>query len=99
MNDHVFAMSQQHRPRSTPLDGLEASRRVGWARFYDELERCGQLEAVNNMLRQRIHTLVPELLDLVDAVLTKRNVDAFAAAYRIRTLVDEFLEREARRGA
>ena len=74
------------------MEGLEASRRVAWARFYDELEHNGQLERVNNILRDRITTLLPVLLDLLDAVLSKRNVDAFAEAYRIRTLIDEFID-------
>lgn len=28
------------------VDGVDASRRVGWARFYSERERCEELERV-----------------------------------------------------
>lgn len=70
---------------------LEGSCRVGWAKYYEEARRADQLEHANTVLLDRVETLIPELLDLTDDVLFERNLVAFARAYRVRRLVDEFL--------
>jgi hypothetical protein len=76
-------------PYERPLEALDASRRVGWARAYAQQERAEQLAALNSVLRDRLDTLLPEFLDLVDAVLHRPNVEAFRRAYRVRALIDE----------
>lgn len=63
---------------------LDASRRVGWARYYQEREVAERLE-------DRLRTLVPAILDLVDAVLYEKNCDAFARAYRLDQLVQRVI--------
>lgn len=80
--------SDRHVARA--IDGLEASRRVGWAKFYEQLERADSTEADNEALRARLATLIELLFELTDAVLRKRNVEAFAVAYRVEMLVAEF---------
>ena len=95
MSFNAYIMAQSHyRHHPEPAEGLEASRRVGFALFYQELERANGLAAMNNQMRQRIDLLLEALFDLVESVLTARNVDAFAMALRIRNLIDEFGERE-----
>lgn len=76
-------------PYEAPLDGIEASRRVGWARAYAAQERADQLAQLNHVLRDRLDTLLPEFLDLVDAVLHRKPVEAFKLAYRVEQLIDE----------
>lgn len=78
------------RPRHYPEEGLEASRKVGWAKFYVELERADGYAALNHQLRERIEVLLEALVSLVDSVLTDNRLDAFAQAHRVRTLIDEF---------
>jgi hypothetical protein len=73
------------------VDGAEASRRVAWAKFYDELDHSQRLQVVNAMLRARTDDLVALLLELTDSVLHSRNVEAFAFAYRVQTAIDDFL--------
>lgn len=89
-----LGMARSFGPYEAPLDGIEASRRVGWARAYAEQERADQLAALNHMLRERLDTLLPEFLDLIEAVLTKPQ-DAFARAYRVRALIEEHMRGSA----
>ena len=77
-------------PRS--IDGVEASRRAAWAMYYTELERSNGVIAVNAMLRERVTTLLEWLIDLTNAVLDDKNLEAFAAAYRIREAMRRFEE-------
>ena len=72
--------------------GIETSRRVGWARYYDEAAHSRQLQLLADGLRERIETLVPEFLSLVDAVLYERNLEAFSQAYRVQVLLEDYLD-------
>jgi hypothetical protein len=100
MNDlNSLGMANTRRTRVTIVDaaaGLDASRRVAWARFYEEADRASQLSQANAMLRERLAILIPILYDLIDSVLSKRNMDAFAEAYRIKGIIEDYLERDAR---
>jgi hypothetical protein len=89
----MYAMTSpgQRRPHY-PAEGLEASRKVGWARFYVEQERADGLATINHVQRERIETLLEALARLVDAVLTSKNVEAFAFAYSIRVMLDRLEE-------
>lgn len=78
--------------------GLDASRRVGWARYFEEAKRANDLERAAAVLRERIDTLVPEFLHLVDSVLHDRNLEAFGQAYRVQSLLDEYVQHRAKRG-
>jgi hypothetical protein len=73
-----------------PLEGLEASRRVGWAMYYEQVDLNERQAVVVNSLRRQNEALLDELDELSWSVLTKRNIIAFAHAFRIRTLVDKF---------
>jgi hypothetical protein len=73
--------------RRDPVAQLDASRRVGWAKYYEQSEHVEQLEALNRVLRSRVEDLVPEFLRLKDAVLHERNVVAFNQAYRVEQLI------------
>jgi hypothetical protein len=91
-----YCMTPQPEPRrrlvsypDRPIEGLEASRRVGWARFYIERERADGLAVMNRQQRDRLDALLESLMQLVDAVLHERNLDAFATAYRIQALIEE----------
>jgi hypothetical protein len=70
--------------------GLDASRRVGWAKYFDEVEYSRQLQTLCDLYRDRIEVLVPEFLVLVESVLHERNVEAFNRAWRVQTLIDEY---------
>lgn len=59
------------------LEGIDASRRVGWARYFDAVEKQESAEILNR-------ALLDVLYELADAVLYERNLAAFALAYRIR---------------
>lgn len=59
------------------IDGIEASRRVGWAKFFEEAAANDQLEMVNGVL-------LDELNALAEAVLAGRKAEAFSRAWRIR---------------
>jgi hypothetical protein len=90
-----YAMSNGNpRSRHQPLEGLEASRKVGFALFYQQRERADGLAVINHRQRERIELLLEALLELVDAVLSARNIDAFAFALRIRDLIDRFIAEE-----
>jgi hypothetical protein len=69
---------------------IDTSRRVGWARYYSEAERNSHLQTLCEAYRDRIDVLVPEFLGLVEAVLHERNLEAFAKAYRVQTLIEQF---------
>jgi hypothetical protein len=71
--------------------GMEANRRVAWAKFYDERARADHLAVLNHVLRSRIEDLLPEFLGLVEDVRYERNCVAFARAERVARLVDEFV--------
>lgn len=70
---------------------LESWGRVAWAKWYDEVRHGQQLQQANDVLVDRIETLVPTLLELTDAVLFERNVEAFAQAHRVRMLIQEYV--------
>jgi hypothetical protein len=72
------------------IDGAEASRRAAWAKFYEQQGRTNAMGAIAAGLRSQVEELVPLLLDLVDSVLTRRNQDAFANAYRVRQAIEDF---------
>ena len=89
----AYRMTTTYRPRPQrhfPAEGLEASRKVGFALYYQERERADGLAVVTHQQRLRIDMLLEALLDLVEAVLRERNLSAFALALRIRTLIDQF---------
>lgn len=98
MTDYILGMASQYPGRRRPdaMEGLEASRRVGFAMFYQELERANALSIANHQMRERIDVLLQALLDLVNAVLSARNVDAFAMALRIANLIREFEDQHYR---
>jgi len=76
MRYSVPAMSIYHYQEGV-LAGIDASRRVGWAKYFDEEERNEQLETVNSALR--------DVLDeLADAVLYGHKGTAFGIAMRVR---------------
>jgi len=70
--------------------GLDSSRRVGWAKYYSEVEIGRQMQTLCDVYRDRIEVLVPEFLVLVDSVLHERNIEAFAKAWRVQSLIDEY---------
>jgi hypothetical protein len=76
--------------RGQTWEGLDAARRVGFAKYYAEMEHARQLEIANEIYRDRVETLLPEFLRLVNAVLYERNAVAFKYAYRVKTLIDQF---------
>jgi hypothetical protein len=76
--------------------GIDASRRVGWARYYSEAEHSQQLQALCDTYQDRIEILVPEFLGLIDSVLHDRNLEAFARAYRVQVVIEQY-ERNHRR--
>jgi len=82
------------RPRHYPDEGLEASRKVGFALYYQQRERADGLAVVTHQQRIRIDLLLESLLDLVHSVLTERNIEAFAFALRVQDLINKF-NREA----
>jgi hypothetical protein len=82
-------MGSTHPFPNGPMEGIEAARRVGWARFYAEQEHAEHLRVVNHQLNLQVDALFNELVDLADAVLTRRNPEAFAFAWRIRQLIDQ----------
>ena len=95
----TYAMTTNYRPRRPhcdTVDGLDASRRVGWAMFYEELDQRQRLQVVNAMLRTRADDLVELLMELVDSVLHDRNLDAFAVAYKVQEAVERFLRETGR---
>lgn len=59
------------------LEGIDASRRVGWAKYFDEHEAREQAEMLNA-------TMLSVLYDLADAVLDGRKFEAFGIAFRVR---------------
>lgn len=69
---------------------LDAMARVGWAKYYDELQMSTAFARENEILLERINTLMTALFDLVDDVLHGRNVKAFATAMRVSRLITEF---------
>ena len=64
------------------LAGMDASRRVGWAKFFTADEARAQAELLSG-------TLLSLLLDLADAVLYGRKAEAFSLAWRIRFRGDD----------
>jgi hypothetical protein len=75
--------------------GIDASRRVGWARFYREQEHAHTLEVQNSDFRKRQacidDTMIPLLLELVESVLHEHHFESFGIAYRIRAVLDGYL--------
>jgi hypothetical protein len=70
----------------------DASRRVGWAKYYQQAEESEQLRVAVHVLRSRVEDLVPEFLRLKDAVLHERNVVAFQQAYRVEQLIRSVID-------
>lgn len=91
--------TRQQRIHVEVAEGAEASRRVAWAKYYEELDRADRLATLKMMADARCEDLVEMLMQLTDAVLTKSNLQAFAIAYRIKEAVDRFLEHERKRTA
>jgi hypothetical protein len=58
------------------VDGIDASRRVAWAKFYDVTEYAELIERL--------------LLDLIDAVLYERHFEAFARAWQAKALFEHY---------
>lgn len=88
-------MPKRHRRRTVDgwqriVLGIDASRRVGWARYYSEAEHARQLQLLCDAYRDRIDVLVPEFLGLVDAVLHDRNLEAFGLAYRVQRVIEDY---------
>jgi hypothetical protein len=73
------------------VDGAEASRRAAWAKYYEELEQNRSLVQLNEILRDRVTVLLELLHQMTEAVLTKKKIDAFAMAYHVQEMIDEFL--------
>lgn len=69
---------------------LPASARVGWAKYYDELGHSQQLQQIQAVLVDRIETLVPVMLELVDDVLHERNMRAFGRAHHVYSLISDY---------
>jgi hypothetical protein len=78
----------------TAIMGLDGARRAGWAKYYAEANYARELEAVNEAFRE---ALVPELYALMHAVLWERAPVAFARAYRVQTLLDEYVRTHPQR--
>jgi hypothetical protein len=85
------------RRRHNSFAQLDASRRVGWAKYYQQSEENEQLQLVVQVLRSRVEDLVPEFLRLKDAVLHERNVVAFNQAYRVEQLIRSVIDGAPRR--
>jgi len=84
---------KRHRGGSYPADifmTLDGARRVGWAKYFEEAGRNDQLQHANDVLVDRIETVLPKLIELKDAVLYERNIQAFCAAWRVQQIIDEF---------
>jgi hypothetical protein len=88
----IYGMTASYNGDRIPraIDGAEASRRAAWAKYYEQRGRADALSAISAGLRNQVDNLLPLLLDLVDSVLTRRNQDAFANAYRVRRAIEEF---------
>lgn len=69
---------------------LDATARVGWAKFYDEQRMANAAIHQNHVLLDRINVLLEALFDLVDDVLHGRNLKAFSTAMRVKALIEEF---------
>jgi hypothetical protein len=82
----------------TAVAQLDASRRVGWAKYYQQSEENEQLQYAVEVLRSRIEDLIPEFLRLKDAVLHERNVVAFNQAYRVEQLIRSVMDGSPNRG-
>jgi hypothetical protein len=74
------------------LASANAWGRAGWAKWYSEVENNESLRILNAVLRDRIEVLLPEFLALVNAVLYEREPVAFARAWRVKQVVDDFLK-------
>jgi hypothetical protein len=77
--------------RRDPVASLERQRGFAWYRFYRERERADMLEDACEIMRDRIDTLVPEFLALIDSVLYERNAKTFARAHRLQALLLDYL--------
>jgi hypothetical protein len=73
------------------IDGLDGARRYAFARMYAAEEDARQFERLCEVLRDRVDVILYEHLELLDAVLTARNTDAFARALRTKQVIDKFL--------
>lgn len=59
------------------LEGIDAARRVGWAKFFEADEKRETAEVLAQVLLEVLY-------DLADAVLHGHVFEAFAIAYKIR---------------
>ena len=73
-----------------PMMALDGARRVGWAKYFTEVELNEHLEHANAVLVDRIETLVPVCLQLVQDVLHERNPQAFATAWKVDQIVRQY---------
>jgi hypothetical protein len=72
--------------------GLDGARRYAFAKWYDSEDARAELQRLNDALEDRIGTLVPVTLSLVDSVLHDRNIEAFHKAWQVQTVIDEYVE-------
>lgn len=73
------------------LDGAWRQRGFAFHLMYEERDRADMAELAVEVLRDRVEVIVPAFLDLLDDVLHERNCAAFAKAWRVQRLVDDFL--------
>ena len=88
MSRFMFA-APRRRTHCDSVDGMDAARRVAFAKMYEALDQLGDTERANAILRDRIAVVLGEMDTLVDHVLTGRNIDAFKHAMKLRALLDE----------
>jgi hypothetical protein len=82
-------VTERRYPRDVFM-ALESRAKVGWAKYYDTQRENEQLQQMIDVLKERLETLIPYTLRLTESVLTKRNIDAFADAYKLHNLINEF---------
>jgi hypothetical protein len=58
------------------LEGIDASRRVGWAKAFEAMDALAQTEKTNNALQSVLY-------DLAEAVVYGHKGTAFSIAYLI----------------
>ena len=84
-----FYFAARRRTHCDSVDGMDAARRVAFAKMYEALDQVGDLNRANAILRDRITVVLQEMDELVDHILTGRNIDAFKHALALRQLLDQ----------
>jgi hypothetical protein len=69
---------------------LESFGRVGWAKWYDQKRETEGLRQANAVLVDRIETLLPEALGLIDDVLYRSPLVAFGHAYKLDRMIEDY---------